>query len=655
MEIITGLAGILILCLFILGTAFIGEQMMPRWMLGDELGGGHPLLSFSAALGIALLSTVLLILSYLDLLSGYTLTTLLVIVAMAGVVRLRILIWSKRDVSLRRCLRVCWLPLLGVSLFALPFLVAPPIGRDTLVYHLEVPRQYLAAGGLTDLPANVYSYFPMGIEMLYIPVLSAFSAGAARLVHFGFLLLTLLGIVEYTRLAQPVRSVIMVLPLLLLAFAMIPTLFLNATSAYIDTGWMFFAFIALAGLDYYYRTNRRTLLMPAGIAAVFMLAVKYTSVYLILVMVLTVLLLRLVVKSPIPFDRRWLTITVLGFLVMAAPYYLRNLVATGDPVFPFLTGMMPVHTPFWSAEQQQAFWGFLSRYGPGWLSSWLYPLNILVAAVNWRLHDPALFDGVLGPIIFLVPLGLLGGKTPLRRRNLFLLVVTAAYVVVWGVSIRQIRFLLPILPAVGIIALFSSAWLQENARRLWSLLLALALGGIFLFNVLVIVPESRRFPYWDMLAGTMAPEEFLARSLPVYPSQYFINNRLPEDASVWLLLTGNENLYLERDYQSDYVVEDYRFHRWILEAASPGDVVARFHETQAEFLLARQSLLFNPALYRDHPEKMELVRRFFVEHTRLLFVFNDYGVYELPPPSPRPSPFALPLPVMACPTLQTSD
>ncbi|MBN2430571.1 MAG: hypothetical protein JXQ27_03815 [Acidobacteria bacterium] len=655
MEILTGLGCILALWLCILGSAFIGEQLMPRGMPVDELGGGHSLMSFSAAMGLALLSTTLLILSHLQLLSSYTLTTLLVVVALAGGVRLRILIWSKSDETLRKCLRTAALPLLGVTLLALPFLMAPPLGRDALVYHLEVPSQYLAGGGLMDLPTNVYSYFPMGIEMLYLPAMSTFSAGAARLVHFGFLLLTILGVVEYSRLAQPVRTGVMVLPLLLLALATVPTLLLNATSAYIDTGWMFFAFVTIAGLDDYFRSNRRALLLPAGIAAAFLLAVKYTSVYLILVIALAILLLRLIWRIPLPFNRRWLIVTALALVVSAVPYYFRNLVTTGDPVFPFLTGTVPVHTPFWSADQQAAFWGFLDRYGPEWLSPWLYPFNYVVAGINWRLHDPHLFDGVLGPFLFLPLLAWRGGKTGALRRGLFPVLVTVGYALVWGVSIRQARFLLPILPAVALTAVFGAAWLQENTRRLWTWLLALFLGGVLLFNLLALIPETRRHPYWDLLAGSIDRTEFLEASLPVYRSLQFINMSLPVKASVWLLLTGNENLFLDRDYQSDYVVEDYRFHRWLIEADSPAELTRHFQEMRADFLLVRQSLVFDPRLYDDFPEKLTLVHRFFREHVSLLFAANDYGVYALPSPPERPSPFALPLPVMTVPALEPRD
>ncbi|MCU0858939.1 MAG: hypothetical protein MUC65_11120, partial [Pontiellaceae bacterium] len=36
----------------------------------------------------------------------------------------------------------------------------PPVRVDELVYHLAIPQYYLAHGGVTETPWNIYSYFP---------------------------------------------------------------------------------------------------------------------------------------------------------------------------------------------------------------------------------------------------------------------------------------------------------------------------------------------------------------------------------------------------------------------------------------------------------------------------------------------------------------
>ena len=52
-------------------------------------------------------------------------------------------------------------------LLSLILALAPAFATDALVYHLAVPKAYLEAGGIINLPNNIYSFFPQQIEMLY--------------------------------------------------------------------------------------------------------------------------------------------------------------------------------------------------------------------------------------------------------------------------------------------------------------------------------------------------------------------------------------------------------------------------------------------------------------------------------------------------------
>jgi hypothetical protein len=72
-------------------------------------------------------------------------------------------------------------------------------GYDVLEYHLELPREWLAAGRITGLPYNVYSYMPNLFEAAFMH-LSLWSGGAvgaayaAQLLHAAFALFTALTI-----------------------------------------------------------------------------------------------------------------------------------------------------------------------------------------------------------------------------------------------------------------------------------------------------------------------------------------------------------------------------------------------------------------------------------------------------------------------------
>ena len=160
--------------------------------------------------------------------------------------------------------------------------------------------------------------------MLYTFGLALFPGYSARFIHFGFLILTMLGVVEYAGITTSCRRLPQMLKVALTAFALIPTLWLDSTSAYIDAGWMFFSFVAVAGLDYYFRCNKRRLLVAASIAAAFLFAVKYTSIYFILTLCLAALLVRLLLKISLPDSWKAVLIFVATFLFSSAPYHIRN-------------------------------------------------------------------------------------------------------------------------------------------------------------------------------------------------------------------------------------------------------------------------------------------------------------------------------------------
>jgi hypothetical protein len=56
---------------------------------------------------------------------------------------------------------------LFISLLGLLQALAPPLKWDSLVYHLEMPRQYLDAGEIIYLENNLFVGFPQLAEMNY--------------------------------------------------------------------------------------------------------------------------------------------------------------------------------------------------------------------------------------------------------------------------------------------------------------------------------------------------------------------------------------------------------------------------------------------------------------------------------------------------------
>ena len=66
----------------------------------------------------------------------------------------------------------------------------PPVDRDSLTHHLYVPKLYLKHGGIYEIPAVEFSYFPMNLDMLYTAALYFGSDILPKYIHFAFALMT---------------------------------------------------------------------------------------------------------------------------------------------------------------------------------------------------------------------------------------------------------------------------------------------------------------------------------------------------------------------------------------------------------------------------------------------------------------------------------
>jgi hypothetical protein len=626
MTILNGLLAWGLWLVLMMGVLSVGDFII-RKGLRLSISDVAPLrYSMSIGIGLIGLSTLIMYASLVGILREELFWALLAILSLFGIHRGARLI---RDIYQADHWHSEFPPglilMAGIALMALPLLVLPPTARDGLVYHLEVPRQQLLHGGMVA-NSNIYGYFPMGVEMLYLFSLAVFPPYAVQFAHFGFLLLTLLVIVESGPASSPRSAIHLMLPGLLV-LATVPTFWLDATWAYIDLGWAFFTILMVAGIYHYLRTRNTGPLICGAIIMGFYPAIKYPGFYYLLALLLAFLLIVLKDRMRLQDLRRAIPAMVVAGLVTASPYFIRNLILTGNPVFPFMTTVIPTNSPFWSPAHEIALVdGLLHQYGAPFLHPLLRIANYFIAALNSTLEQPELFDGVLGPFLLLwIPVWwMYRPKSPHARFSLSLIIISG---LIWSYSLRQARFLLPILP---VILLFTIGSIQEGARRRWKeLVWGVVCAGIVLFNLAVLVPAVwSRMPPAAGLIGKMDREAYLERRLPVYSCQHFINRSLPPQAVVWVLLTGNENFYLQRDYQADYVIEDFTFQQWLSQSRNPGDLAVRFRGRGITHLLVRTDLLYNPLLYLDKPDKFPLAVRFF-QSNRLLYHANGFAVYTL--------------------------
>ncbi|MDP3939250.1 MAG: hypothetical protein Q8R92_14090, partial [Deltaproteobacteria bacterium] len=64
--------------------------------------------------------------------------------------------------------------------------LAPPVARDSLIHHLALPRLFLDAGRIFDVPFAIHAASPQAVDMLFLIPVGLGMDWAAAWVHLGF-------------------------------------------------------------------------------------------------------------------------------------------------------------------------------------------------------------------------------------------------------------------------------------------------------------------------------------------------------------------------------------------------------------------------------------------------------------------------------------
>ncbi|MCX5882937.1 MAG: glycosyltransferase family 39 protein, partial [Deltaproteobacteria bacterium] len=121
----------------------------------------------------------------------------------------------------------------------------PPVDRDSLTHHLYVPKLYLKHGGIYEIPAVEFSYYPMNLELLYTAALYFCNDIFPKYIHFAFALLTAWLIFRY--LKHRLNTLFALYGVLLFLF--IPIIVKLSVTAYVDLGLIFFSMFSIIYLQ----------------------------------------------------------------------------------------------------------------------------------------------------------------------------------------------------------------------------------------------------------------------------------------------------------------------------------------------------------------------------------------------------------------------
>ncbi len=413
--------------------------------------------------------------------------------------------------------------------------VSPPTDFDVCEYHLQGPKEWFQAGQITFLRHNVYTSFPFLTEMLSLTGM-VFAEDWWRGALIGQIVLACFQLLSALTVCSIARRWISMDAawLATLIYLTTPWTLRISLIAYAE-GALTFYLIAATMTALLIRDMPRHLLgmiFVCGALAGCAMATKYTG--LISVILPTAVLIA------VEFRRRtfdpatktqptqanfssWRSLlrpaVAFGFGValMIVPWLLKNLVETGNPVYPLAYGVFGGSE--WTPDMNV-------RWKPAHAASehdlLRIPEHIIGAAVYNKWTSGLLFA-------LAVPAVLLWRRNHIIRLILCLLVW--GFATWWGFTHRIDRFWIPLIPLLSLAA--GTTWLI-SASKVWKTFLLALILAVTLFNLRFCGTALVGFH-----VGLMDLE--VARQTTIRADIRLLNDTLPKGAKV--LMVGEAEVF----------------------------------------------------------------------------------------------------------------
>jgi hypothetical protein len=424
--------------------------------------------------------------------------------------------------------------------------LTPPWDYDGLMYHLQGPRLFLEASRVFSLPDVWGANGPSSLEMLFALAMKLGTDRAPKVLHLAFGVCLFAITFALGRRLLPRGGEWLACAVLL----GVPILPVWSSLAYSDLAWAAFESLAMLAIVAWIQEEDRRWLVLGGVCMGLALGSKYLALGGLGVVGSYVLW-----RERKRGLRRALTEGgIFGLVAVAVglPWYLKNWALTGNPVFPVYFGGAG-----WTSARLAALMTYLRSFGTGnsLLDYVLLPLNLYAQHARFATFEGTVeIPGLLFPFALASPL--LGS-----RRSLYpLWVMVPLRFAAWAVGSQQTRFLLPIFPALSVLAAAGLLGLANRLRdpRARRILLVGLVGGV------VAATLVYAGTYWEVvqpggvLIGVETPDAFLSRMIPDYSALQFVKARL----------SGNDRVLMMWDGEGYYCVSrclpDAEQSRWTL-------------------------------------------------------------------------------------------
>jgi len=503
-------------------------------------------LVFATGIGLGIIAYATLGLGLLGLYHSWAFVLLLGLLALAAkgewthLARLLREVWASRQ-PLDSFQKVITLIIAALTLFSLLQALTPPTDYDGLVYHLTAPKTYLAEHRLVPFPHIPQANFPATAEMLYTIAMALGSPMAAKLIHLSFAFLT--SVAAFSMARRFLNPKVAWLSLAVLWS--IPIFVLEAGWAYIDLVWAFYEFLALYAFLLWRQNQNRKWLLCSGLFMGFALGTKYLALQgFILLFVAIAFSSWQSNQGRIDRTAKDLLLWVALATALASPWYLKNWIWLGNPIYPYLFGGLN-----YPIERVQADAYLAANLGCG------HSLRCYLS-LPWMIYTRSYLFGHAPPaspsfLSLFLPFWLVWRK---NRRVNWLLALSLARFAFWAITTQDLRFLLPVYPALSVITAYILYQIANlRLRRLpWDFFVRATVISVLLISLglqllRTLLTLGNPFP---VILGLESADTYLRYGLDDYAVTQYVNKNLSEQSRL-LLIGDKRGYYLQREYIPD--------------------------------------------------------------------------------------------------------
>ncbi len=621
---------IFLLALFLLLNAALGKKLF-KWLKIES----HSFLEsslFSLGLGLAIFTHLLIGLGLVGLFNQWSINLLLLGVFFLSYREIESIV-QQIKVKLGNLLisDISWVGIILVLILAVQvfFNLAGasvlPSGWDSLGVHLARAKEWVRLHSLESIPYINYKLvlYPFNIGMLYGMSLLIKDAILAKLIHFSFGILTVMGVYALGRRYFSSKVGLFSATI----FYTIPAIAYLSTTAYIDLGYAFYVFLALYAFVNWTATNKKGWLIVSGVMSGLCVGSKYAGFLPMAILFLGILFhSRFIKKEKLIVVGKNLLLFVLLTGLVGSFWYARGFVIYGQ--------LKPLNLAFslWFSIKA-AFWEMLALgpFGPGSSSSALaldfsflrekalFPWYLTMRGGVESARDP----GGVG-ILFLAFLPFL--LLPRFRKNRVIkciLYYSLVFFFIWAIRSPIKRYLTPIFPLLSIMVAYIIIQLWR-VKKIIRIPLSAFLILTLIFQVVYVAPGglSKIYQRVLVLAGQNSQEEYIMKNEETYPVYSYINGNLSPNAKLYIM-NDPRTFYCDRPYIRSILGENGR---GVVYIRAGELLLAELKRLGISHIVANQSSWDRQYGKGTYPKVLEEIR---AEHLRVIYDRGPFIVFQI--------------------------